>query len=170
MVKTMLIKNKNDLDKLLKQIIYKTLRETQEEIYDAIDKSIKEYYAEYNPHLYKRTYKFLNSLVKTEIKQSGNELRCEVKIDDDYLRYAYPYPNKFNPSYPQDYDGRPTLGIDIVNWANRQFPNDEADGGNHGYTVDEGREDGFWDVALDELGGIISILKKNLKNQGIKIV
>ena len=94
----------------------------------------------------------------------------EVKIDDDYLNYAYPYTGKFNPSYPHDYDGRFAMGRDVVNWANRQFPDDDFEGGNHGFTIDAGRDDGFWDGTLEELGDIILLLKKNLKNQGIKIV
>lgn len=166
---TKTIRNEKDLDSLLKRIAYKMLSRTRDEIYGAIQKSIDEYYSEYTPAVYKRKYKFLNSLVKTEIKQQGNELRCEVKIDEDYLRYAYPYTGKFNPSYPHDYDGRFAMGMDVVNWANRKCPDDDEPGGNHGYTKDVGRDDGFWDGTLEELGDIIQLLKKNLKNQGIKI-
>ncbi len=165
-----IIKNGKDLDKLLQQIAYKMLAKTQNEIYEAIDKSIKEYYLEYTPRVYDRTYQFLNSLVKTEIKQSGNKLWCEVKIDEDYLNSVYPYTGKFIPSYPHHYDGRFAMGIDVVNWANRKFPDDDSPGGNHGYTIDAGRDDGFWDDALEDVGDIILLLKKNLKEQGIKIV
>ena len=167
---TKIIKNGQELNKLLKQIAYNILSKTRNEIYNAIQKSIKEYYAEYSPAVYERKYRFLNSLVKTEIKQRGNELWCEVKIDEDYLNYAYPYTGKFNPSYPHDYDGRFAMGRDVVNWANRQFPDDDFEGGNHGFTIDAGRDDGFWDGTLEEFGDVILLLKKNLKNQGIKIV
>lgn len=167
------IRTKKDLDKLLKEIAYKMLSKTRDEIYKAINDSINEYYSEYSPTTYSRKYRFLNSLVKTEIKQKGNELYCEVKIDEDYLNYAYPYTGRFNPSYPHDYDGRSAMGMDIVNWANRKYPDDGDYGfeqGNHGYTINAGRDEGFWDGTLQELGDIILILKKNLKNQGIKIV
>lgn len=165
-----IIKNGKDLDNLLRKIAYDMLKKTRDEIYEAIQKSIKEYYVEYSPSTYERKYRFMCSLVKTEIKQKGRELWCEVKIDEDYLKYTYPYPNKFNPSYPHNYDGRFTQGVDVVNWANRQFPHDDFEGGNHGFTIDAGRDDGFWDGTLDELGNIISLLKKNLQNQGIKII
>ena len=166
-----IIRNSRELNSVLKQVAYKMLSQAREEVYNAIQKSIEEYYKEYTPSRYKRTYRFLSSLVKTEVKQRGNELWCEVKIDEDYLKYAYPYPNDFYPkSYPQDYDGRPALGLDVVNWANRKFPDDEDEGYNHGYTIDAGRNDGFWDGALEELGDILLILKKNLKKQGIKVV
>ena len=165
-----LIKNKNDLNSLLKKIAQDMLLTTRDEIHEAIQKSIEDYYSEYHPSVYERTEKFLNSLVKTEIKQNGRELICEVKIDEEYLKYTYPYTKKINPSYPHHYDGRFAMGIDVVNWANRQFPDDDAPGGNHGYTIDTGREDGFWDGTLDELGEILTLLKKNLELQGLNIV
>jgi len=164
------IKNSNDLNKLLKKIAYKMLSKTRDEIYTAINKSIKEYYSEFTPSVYERKYRFLNSLIKTEIKQLNNELWCEVKIDENYLSSSYPYTGNFDPSYPHDSDGRFAMGMDVVNWANRKFPDDDFEGGNHGFTIDVGRDDGFWDGTLEELGDIILLLKKNLKNQGIKIV
>ena len=165
-----IIRNGQELNKLLKQVAYKMLSQTRDEIHKAIQQAIKDYYEEYTPSVYERTNHFLNSLVKTEIKQSGNQLWCEVKISEDYLSYAYPYTGKFDPSYPHDFDGRFAMGIDVVNWANRQFPDDDFEGGNHGFTKDVGRNDGFWDGTLEELGEIILLLKKNLINQGIKII
>lgn len=165
-----IIKNKSDLDKLYKEIANKMLLKTRDEIYAVIKKSIEEYYSEFKPSVYQRTYEFLSSLIKTEIKQTGNTLICEVKIDEEYLNYNYPYTGKYNLSYPHDIDSRSATGSDIVNWANRRFPNDTHPGGNHGYTVSAGRDDGFWDVSLKELGDIISILKKNLLNQGINVI
>lgn len=165
-----IIRNNQDLNDALSQIAYNMLAKTRDEIYNAIQKSIKEYYSEYSPTVYKRKKKFLNSLVKTDIKQYGNELHCEVKIDEDYLNYSYPYTGSFNPSYPHDYDGRFATGRDVVNWANRQFPDDDFSGGNHGFTKDVGGDDGFWDGTLEELQDIILLLKKNLKNQGVKIL
>jgi hypothetical protein len=146
------------------------LEKTRNKIYEAINLSIIEYYKEYKPKKYIRTYRFLDSLVKTEIKKHGREMYCEVKIDEDYLRYTYPPPSTIaSGSYPQCY-GRDATGYDVVSWANRQFPNDEEPGGNHGYTVDWGREDGFWDLSVEELGDILLLLKENLKNQGIHVV
>lgn len=167
-----IIKNGDQLDNLLATVANTMLIQARDKIYEEIKKSIDMYYLEYSPSKYKRSYKFLKSLVKTQIVQKKNELYCEVKISEDYLDYAYPYPNDFHPSYPQEYEGNGRLaqGIDIVNWANRQFPDDDEPGGNHGYTVDAGREDGFWDGTLEELGDIILILKDNLRKQGLKVV
>lgn len=164
------IRNGKDLEDFLRRVAYSMLEATRNKIYEAIRLSINEYYSEYSPSAYERSYRFLNSLVKTDIIRHGNELYCEVKIDEDYLSYVYLYPNKFKPSYPQDEYGRDATGYDIVSWANRQFPNDEFEGGNHGYTVDEGRSDGFWDGTLEELGDIISLMKHNMQKQGIKVI
>lgn len=162
------IKNGKELDNLLKQISYKMLTKTQNVLYKALYDSIKKYYAEYSPSLYSRQYLFLNSLIKTKIKQRKNELSCEVKIDEGYLSYVYPYTGKFHPSYPHHFTGRSATGSDVVNWANRKFQNDSFPGGNHGYTKDAGRKDGFWD-GTEELKHIMEIFKENLINQGIKV-
>lgn len=165
-----IIRNSADLDKILKNIAYKMLEKTRDKIYKAIDKSIREYYSEFQPTRYERTYKFLNSLVKTNIVERGNELYCEVKIDEDYLNYTYPFTGKYNPSYPHHYDGRFAEGYDVVSWANRKFPNDEFEGGTHGFTIDTGRDDGFWDGTMEELGDIIALMKQNIQKQGIKLI
>lgn len=163
-----IIKNGKDIDNFLKQVSFKMLTKTQDILYKALYDSITKYYAEYSPSLYSRKYLFLNSLIKTKIKQTKNELQCEVKIDEGYLSHVYPNTGKFHPSYPHDFTGRSATGRDIVNWANRKFPNDSFSGGNHGYTKDAGREDGFWD-GTDELKQIMYLFKENLINQGIKV-
>lgn len=165
-----LIKNGTDLDNFLSLIATKMLKNTRDIVYQAIKDSIQIYYKEYNPKTYHRTYKFLKSLVKTEIKKSGNQLICEVKIDEDYLSSTYPYTHAFDPnSYPHQYDGRFAEGRDVVNWANLDFSNDDENGGNHGYTVGHSNRK-FWDSALEDLGNIINLLKDNLQKQGIKII
>lgn len=164
-----LIKNKNDLNKILEDIATKMLADVREKVYTAIHESIETYYAEYTPSEYKRTHKFLNSLVKTNITRKGNELYCEVKIDEEYLRYSYPKNERFRAYlYPQG-EGRNATGYDVVSWANWKFPNDTAPGGNHGYIVNEGRREGFWDIAINDLGNIVNLMKKNLRKQGLKI-
>lgn len=159
-----LIKNKNDLNKILEDIATKMLADVREKVYTAIHESIETYYAEYTPSMYRRTYRFLNSLVKTGIMRRGNELYCEVKIDEAYLKYKYPDLDGYPPCV-----GRRATGYDVASWANWEFPNDEYPGGNHGYTVDEGRREGFWDIAIDDLGNIVSLMKENLQKQGLKI-
>lgn len=165
----MVIKNARDLDRLFKMVAKNALKDARDKVYKAIDDSINQYYKEYTPSVYKRTYKLLNSLVKTDIVKIKGGFFCEVKINEDYLDYAYPYTGEFNPSYPHDYDGRFAMGMDVVNWANFVFTDDNSSGGNHGYTA-RINSDGFWDRALKELGDILDILKKNIIKQGLKII
>ena len=158
---TVYIKNQEQLRKILQSYVASALEKTQEEIYDVIQKSINEYYREYTPSFYQRTYKFLNSLVKPKVEIKGNFIECEVKIDENYLRYHYPGSN-----FSYDY---PATGNDVASWANRDVPG----AGNHGYTVDEGRDIGFWDEGVQTLGGergIIRLLVNNLEKRGLKVV
>lgn len=158
---TVYIKNQEQLRKVLQSYVASALEKTQEEIYDVIQKSINEYYREYTPSFYQRTYKFLNSLVKPKVEIKGNSIECEVKIDEEYLRYHYPGSN-----FANDY---PATGQDVVSWANRDVPG----AGNHGYTVDEGRDIGFWDEGIQTLGGEIGIIRMlvyNLEKRGLKVV
>ena len=72
----------------------------QEKVYQIIDRFVKQYYAEYNPVMYERTYQLYRSLVKTNVKQVGNGWVAEVYFDIDRLDYymktlhGVSYPNK----------------------------------------------------------------------------
>lgn len=157
-----LINSVTQLKKILETKIQQALILTQEEIYDVIYKHIEDYYEEEvfsppdrsEPNVYMRTFKFLNSLIKTRIIQTGNSLSCTVQIDEDYLKYKYPG----NPYWEGNV---PATGADVASWANQEL---------HGYTVSG--EIKFWDDALDELGGkqgILNLMKKNLKKVGVPI-
>lgn len=157
------IRNQKELQKVLNVYLQKALQETQKIVYDVIDSSIKQFYDEYDPVVYSRTGKFLNSLVSTNIIKKENSYTCEVKIDEDYLKYSYPG----NPDWAGNV---PATGYSVAKWADRQSI--AFDGGNHGYTVDAGREDGFWNSAIEELGdipGLIKIFKENLIKQGLPL-
>ena len=141
------IKSMNDLTKILESRIQQALKITQQEIFETIQRYINDYYHEYTPELYQRTWKLLNSLIKTEIIKVDNGFSCNVQIDKNYLSYKY--------------KGGAT-GLDVTTYANQH---------SHGgvYDDDFGQ---FWNDAMGELGlelGIKSIMKKNLKKCGISI-
>lgn len=77
----MIIKNMTDLNKALKQIAEQTLLEAQEEVHRCIENFVKQYYSEYSPTVYQRTYQFMESITKTSIKTRGSTIICEVYID-----------------------------------------------------------------------------------------
>ena len=41
------------------------------------------------PMIYDRTYKLLNSLIKTDIVKSGVTISCSLEIDPNYFDYQY---------------------------------------------------------------------------------
>lgn len=148
------IKSMSDLTKILESRIQQALKMTQQEIFEVIQQHITDYYKEpvfrngtsAIPLLYDRTYKLLNSLIKTDIVKSGGTLSCSVEIDPDYLDYQY-------------MGG--ASGLDVMLSANEQF---------HGWSIEGDMR--IWDDALSELGlkpGILYIMKNNLKKCGVPI-
>jgi hypothetical protein len=156
------IKSIKDLNKILEQRATMAMKMAQKDIGECIQESINEYYEERVfrggtsciPEVYDRTYKLLNSMVKTEIVKSGNTLSCKVGISDDYLNYKYPGTNSW--------DGVDTTGRDVLDWNNEN--------GSHGGSVDGDWK--IWDEAMRTLGGetgIMAIFLSKLKKCGIKV-
>lgn len=148
------IRSMSDLTKILESRIQQALKMTQQEIFKVIQQHITDYYKEpvfrngtsAIPMLYDRTYKLLNSLIKTDIIKSGGIISCSVEIDPNYLDYQY-------------MGG--ASGLDVLLSANEQF---------HGWSIEGDMR--IWDDALAELGlkpGIIYIMKKNLKKCGVPV-
>lgn len=148
------IKSMNDLIKILESRIQQALKMTQQEIFEVIQQHITDYYKEpvfrngtsAIPMLYDRSYKLLNSLIKTDIVKTNGTISCSVEIDPNYLDYQY-------------IGG--ASGLDVMLSANEQF---------HGWSIEGDMR--IWDDALTELGlepGILYIMKSNLKKYGVPI-
>lgn len=157
-----IIKNINDLNKIIEQRAAMAMKMAQKEIGECIQESIDEYYKEKVfrggtsaiPLIYDRTYKLLNSMVKTEIVKSGNTLSCQVGISDDYLNYKYPGTD--------GWDGVDATGRDVLNW--------NSENGSHGGSVDGDWK--IWEQAMQTLSGengIMSIFISKLKKCGINV-
>lgn len=148
------IKSMGDLTKILESRIQQALKMTQQEIFEVIQQHITNYYKEpvfrngtsAIPMLYDRSYKLLNSLIKTDIIKSGSTISCSVEIDPNYLNYKY-------------MGG--ASGLDVMLSANEQF---------HGWSVEGDMR--IWDDAMAELGlepGIKYLMKKNLQKCGVPV-
>jgi len=149
-----IIRSMSDLTKIIESRIQQALKMTQQEIFEVIQQHITDYYKEpvfrngtsAIPMIYDRTYKLLNSLIKTDIVKSGGTISCSVEIDPNYLNYHY-------------MGG--ASGLDVMLSANEQF---------HGWSIEGDMR--IWDDALTELGlepGILYIMKRNLKKYGVPI-
>lgn len=148
------IKSMSDLTKILESRIQQALKITQQEIFEVIQQHITDYYKEpvfrngtsAIPMLYDRTYKLLNSLIKTDIVKSGGTISCSVEIDPNYLDYTY-------------MGG--ASGLDVMLSADQLF---------HGWSVEGDMQ--VWQDSLAELGlkpGILYIMKKNLRKCGVPV-
>ncbi len=144
----------SDLTRIFESRIQQALKMTQQEIFKVFQEHITDYYEEpvfrngtsAIPMMYDRTYKLLNSLIKTDIVKNGNVLSCSVEIDPNYLNYEY-------------MGG--ISGLDVMLSANEKF---------HGWSIEGDMR--IWDDALAELGlkpGILYLIKNNLKKCGVSV-
>lgn len=79
--------SKQQLELYLKQQMGFAMKKAEEEVYQIIDRFIKEFYAEFKPKEYIRTYMFYKSLTKSEIKYTGKGYEFEVYFDVDKVDY-----------------------------------------------------------------------------------
>lgn len=63
------------------------LQKATEQVYQIINRFVKEFYAEYSPSMYDRTYQLYQSLVKTDVEVSGNGCTAYVYFDFSSLVY-----------------------------------------------------------------------------------
>ena len=82
-----IIKNTADLNVALNTAMLFAIKKVQDRVYDVIQNFIKDYYHDYSPVVYQRTYDFFNSLTKSEIKKVSNGYVCEVYIDMSQMDY-----------------------------------------------------------------------------------
>lgn len=161
-----MVNSMSELKRVLQNRAAYALKTTRDEIYKVIQKHITDYYHEkvfYDeqgnpssiPNMYQRTYQFLNSLMKTEVVLSGNEIGCTVKIDMDSLHYCQPTTTVIDMIY-KGYHADTSLNDDVY-----ETPRDIHTLGN------------FWNDAIEELGGrdgIMRMIKNNLKKCGVPII
>lgn len=80
----------SSLDALKNYILSRSqtaIKLAQEKVYLIIHRFVKEYYAEYSPEVYERTYQLFRSLVKSDIRSTGNGWEAEVYFDATNLDY-----------------------------------------------------------------------------------
>ena len=124
------------------------LIKSQEQVYQIIDRFVKEFYAEFSPEMYERTYQLYRSLVKSEIIPTANGYETQVYFDFGSLVYT---------------TGSSPSGEQVMNAA--------AYGGHgaEGLHVIAG-DTGIWNEPKQILNAeAINILKKMLISEGIPI-
>lgn len=64
------------------------MENAQEEVYVIMQNVLKQFYAEFTPEMYDRTYQLLSSCVKGSIRNEGNKIVTEVYFDSGLLHYT----------------------------------------------------------------------------------
>lgn len=144
----MVFKSEAQLKSFLLSKCQNALIKAQEQVYQIIDRFVKEFYAEFSPEMYERTYQLYRSLVKSDIVPTGNGYKAEVYFDFSSLVYT---------------SGSSPSGEQVMNAA--------AYGGHgaEGLHIIAGGT-GIWDEPKQILNAeAINILKKMLISEGIPI-
>jgi hypothetical protein len=116
------------------------------ELYEAINFFLNEYYSEWTPSYYQRSYDLLHSAFKTEMKKVGNGYQAVVGIDYESL---------------DNYED--ATGFEVVSWANE---------GLHA-GIDVGTNTRVWDDAIDitiNSGQLLTDCILFLRSKGLTII
>ena len=84
----MVFNNEKQLEKFLLKKCRLALIKAQEKVFRIIKDFLRQYYMDYDPASYERTYQLLQSLVQSRIVSDGKGYRAEVYFDLDSLSYA----------------------------------------------------------------------------------
>lgn len=85
----MIFKNEAQLKGFLLAKCKNALIKSQEQVYQIIDRFVKEFYADYSPEMYERTYQLYRSLVKSDIVPTAMGYEARVYFDISELDYIY---------------------------------------------------------------------------------
>lgn len=135
-----------DLEKFMLDHCKQLCEYAANEVYEAINYFLDQYYSEWKPATYQRTYEFLHSAFKTDIKKVGNGYEIEVGIDYESL---------------DDYEN--ATGFEVVSYANQ---------GLHG-GLDVNTNTHVWDDAIDstiESGQLLADCIIFLKSRGLTVI
>lgn len=154
----MVFKSPKQLESFLLKKSRLAIMKAQDEVYKIIKQFLYQYYSEYHPEVYQRTFQLLESLVQTRIISDGKGYKAEVYFDVDGLNYdtgRYPTGEQVMDAATQGYHG--AMG-DIPN-TDKKFK-----------YVDIGNGTKIWDDPRKVLDAkAINILVDMLKAEGIPI-
>lgn len=145
----MVFKNEKQLKDFLLKKCKSALIKSQEQVYQIINRFVKEFYSEFSPEIYERTYQLFQSLVKSDIVFTGNGYRAEVYFDlssIDYITGSKPSGEQVMQA--ADYGRHGAMGLAVANFKGTSI----------------------WYESLDILNSeAINTLKRMLVSEGIPI-
>lgn len=112
----MTFKNEKELERFILKKCRSALLKAQEEVYKIIKKFLYQFYNEYDPVVYERTYQFLQSLVQSRIVSDGKGYKAEV-----YFNLDYGYETASKPSAEQvmgaaDFGRHGAMGLAVADF------------------------------------------------------
>lgn len=148
----MLFKSEAQLKKYILDKCKVSVAQTQSKIHFLINNVLNEFYDEFTPSEYIRTHQLLHSLVKSDIKSTGNSIVAEVYFDASKLNYVSPARGKSGQMHDAIYSNDEVLNM--------------AMHGSHGGWIDGTP---IWSTSLGRLGDVYKLLINSLKTNGIPI-
>lgn len=149
----MLFKSTEELKRYVLEKCQVAVAEAQSKVHRVIDSFLNNFYDEFTPAEYIRTHQLLHSLVKSDVKSTGNGFMAEVYFDASKLNYPNPARGKSGEYHSADFSGEEILA--------------SAMHGSHGGWVSG---TAIWDRSLSILNAqAIDILKHSLIANGIPI-
>ncbi len=144
----MVFKNEKELERFLMKQSRQALLKAQDKVYSIIKKFVYQFYSEYDPTMYERTYQFLQSLVQSRIVSDGKGYKVEIYFDLGYI-----YKTGSNPSGEQV--------MEAADWGRH---------GAMGLAVADFKGKSVWHGSLAELDAkAINILVDMLRAEGVPI-
>ena len=145
----MVFKNEAELKTFLLKKCKNALIKSHQQVYQIIDRFVKEYYAYYSPEMYERTYQLYRSLVKSDIVATANGYEAQVYFDLSSLDYV----TGSSPSGEQV--------MQAAEWGRH---------GAMGLSVADFKGTSIWHEPLEIINAeAVNILKKMLISEGIPI-
>lgn len=155
----MVFKNEAQLKEFLLKKCENALMKSQEQIYQIINRFVKQFYAEFSPEMYERTYQLYQSLVKTDIRHTGSGYEAYVYFDVDALDHYF-HSMRVNGKVYQ-YEGKHKWSEQEI--LDTALTGDLPHGGYAGGTA-------IWTEALSVLNvEAVNTLKRMLISEGIPI-
>ena len=84
----MVFNSKKDLEKYLLSKMEDAVFESQAIVYDVLEAFINNFYDEFEPKVYNRTFQLYKSLVKSKIEKVGNGYKAVVYFDASRLNHV----------------------------------------------------------------------------------
>lgn len=171
----MVFKREEELERFLLQKCKEAITQTEQKVFDVIDKCLRRFYAEFEPEFYIRTQQLLHSLVRSRVVSDGKGFKAEVYFDVGLLNYekgsVLLKKTMTIPILTKNGDIRYIqTNYGYANWDENTVLNVAMTSGlpHGGYASGTA----VWEDAmraLASLGGVFEMLLKELKAQGIPI-